>query len=285
VGFEPTCPFGHGISNAAEDLEGFSNYLLSMKKHNSKQIVSYTARYRHILESGKAEELLTLSDSKRRHAMEALACYSKYTGSYQIWKDIRERYQLKWTTDDSLDILKSLLGGKSNYSMMVAWLKETCSKLPKSYSSVLLYDSMTGLRPDEACKSISLIHSDLEKYLNRENMMLEHFRYPQVFIRHTKKAYVSLVTESVLKVANECEVKSYKALRSIVKRQGLEMHMAYCRKIFATHLRTNGVEQELIDLLQGRTPKTVFAKYYYRPDFDFNRIRRSIDSLHDNLAA
>jgi intergrase/recombinase len=41
------------------------------------------------------------------------------------------------------------------------------------------------------------------------------------------------------------------------------MNMAYCRKVFATYLRSNGVEQETIDLLQGRTPKSVFAKHYF----------------------
>jgi intergrase/recombinase len=43
----------------------------------------------------------------------------------------------------------------------------------------------------------------------------------------------------------------------------------------------NGVESELIDLLQGRIPKTVFARHYFRPDFDrdVERIRKMIGSL------
>jgi hypothetical protein len=72
----------------------------------------------------------------------------------------------------------------------------------------------------------------------------------------------------------------------MVKRQGLDMYMAYCRKIFATNMRTNGEEQELIELLQGRTPKTVFAKYYYRPDFEKEqrRIRDCPDMLEKEVA-
>jgi intergrase/recombinase len=46
------------------------------------------------------------------------------------------------------------------------------------------------------------------------------------------------------------------------------MKMNYCRKIFATALRTNGVQQETIDLLQGRLPRTVFPRHYFRPDFE-----------------
>ena len=44
------------------------------------------------------------------------------------------------------------------------------------------------------------------------------------------------------------------------------MNMNYCRKIFATFMRNNGIEQEVIDLLQGRIPKSVFVRHYYKPD-------------------
>ena len=48
----------------------------------------------------------------------------------------------------------------------------------------------------------------------------------------------------------------------------------YCRKIFATFLRNNGIEQEIIDLLQERLPKSIFVRHYYRPDLEkFDRIR------------
>jgi intergrase/recombinase len=59
--------------------------------------------------------------------------------------------------------------------------------------------------------------------------------------------------------------------------------MAYCRKIFATHLRTHGIEQEIIDLLQGRAPKSVFAKHYFRPNFNYDRIGVVIKSLYDSI--
>ena len=46
------------------------------------------------------------------------------------------------------------------------------------------------------------------------------------------------------------------------------MNMYYCRKIFATYLRNKGIEPELIDLLQGRLPKSIFLRHYYRPDIN-----------------
>jgi intergrase/recombinase len=67
----------------------------------------------------------------------------------------------------------------------------------------------------------------------------------------------------------------------VMEERGLKINMKYCRRIFSTYLRTNGIEYELIDLLQGRIPKTVFARHYFRPDFekDVERIRKKISQL------
>ena len=60
--------------------------------------------------------------------------------------------------------------------------------------------------------------------------------------------------------------------------------MNYCRKIFATYLRNNGLEQEIIDLLQGRLLKSVFVRYYYRPDLGrFEKIRHLLGNLYNQL--
>jgi intergrase/recombinase len=63
------------------------------------------------------------------------------------------------------------------------------------------------------------------------------------------------------------------------------MNMAFCRKIFATHLRNNRIEPEIIDLLQGRIPKSVFARHYFRPDFNHRNITGCLISLHKSLIA
>jgi len=55
-----------------------------------------------------------------------------------------------------------------------------------------------------------------------------------------------------------------------------------CRKVFATHLRNRGIESEIIDLLQGRTPSSIFVNHYYRPDINeiiTKRIRPVLDEL------
>ena len=219
------------------------------------------------------------------HVMKALAAFSKYIGCYDRWREIKIRYQLRWTNPNGLEIFNAIISDtKGNYTSMVSWLRDVCSKLPTSYSNILLYNTLTGLRPDEACKSISLIQREEHNYLKKEVMTLEHFRYPDIFIRRTKKAYISVVTDSILELAKQSSVCSYNALRLAIKRRALDMNMSYCRKIFATYLRMNGIEQEIIDLLQGRTPKSVFVRHYFRPDYQYKRIRESINSLYKSLS-
>ena len=167
-----------------------------------------------------------------------------------------------------MDAFTSIIDNQHNFTAMLNWLKDTCSKIPKPYTDVLVFDTLTGLRPDESCQSIALLQSGADKYLNRESMVLEHYKHPDIFIRRTKKAYVSIVDENTLALAKGAHNGGYNALRLKVKHSGLDMNMAYCRKIFSTYLRMNGIESELIDLLQGRIPKTVFARHYFRPDFD-----------------
>ena len=65
--------------------------------------------------------------------------------------------------------------------------------MPREYSTVLIFDVLTGLRPTEAVNSCKLITELSEKgklntYLDRELMMLQHFRFPELFLRNSKNA-------------------------------------------------------------------------------------------------
>ena len=48
----------------------------------------YAQKYANIIQSGDASPLVNLgSGNTRRHAMEALTLFSKYTGSYDKWQE------------------------------------------------------------------------------------------------------------------------------------------------------------------------------------------------------
>ena len=53
------------------------------------------------------------------------------------------------------------------------------------------------------------------------------------------------------------------------------MRMAYCRKIFASYLRSEGIQPEFVDLLQGRVSTSILTRHYLVPD----------NSLRDNVLA
>jgi Archaeal phage integrase len=197
---------------------------------------------------------------------------------------IINRYQLKWSVEDTVETFNDvMMNDNCNYNSMIEWLKNCCSKLSSSYSNILLFNTLTGLRPDEACKAIQLIQKEEDNYVRKDLMILEHYKFPDIFIRRTKKAYITILTDSILELAKQASNCGYNALRLAVKRKKLDMNMNFCRKIFATFLRTHGVEQEIIDLLQGRAPRSVFARHYFRPNFNYDKIRIVINSLYDTI--
>jgi hypothetical protein len=103
---------------------GFRQYLLAQRKRNLKQIILKAAKHGHILKTGDACEILTFSNTKRCRIMEALVCLSKYQCKYNTWKEIKEKYQLKWTSPDSLEVFQSIFNNdEKNYSAMLSWLK------------------------------------------------------------------------------------------------------------------------------------------------------------------
>jgi hypothetical protein len=146
--------------------------------------------------TGEAKVLISLPSAQGRHAMEGLAALSKYVGCYNVWKIIREKYQLRWSNSEqeNLKFFTNYMAGKGNFDEMFKWLQDAMSRLPREAANVLVFNTLTGLRPTETVLSIQLIKSEPEKYINKETGMLEHFRSPSVFLRQTKKAYISVMT-------------------------------------------------------------------------------------------
>ena len=103
------------------------------------------------------------------------------------------KYQLRWSDNGSgargfskgLDIFHNMYS-KNNYQDMVAQLKDAFSKLDSKYSAGLMYCVLTGLRPAEACASLQLLKKRKEEYWARDKQVLEHFKFPETFMRRTK---------------------------------------------------------------------------------------------------
>ena len=102
-----------------------------------------------MLVTGDAKGLISLPSAQRRHAMEGLSALSKYTGCYDTWENIREKYQLRWANSEqeNLKFFINYMTGKGNFDEMVKWLRNVVTKLPNDAANVLVFNTLTGLRP------------------------------------------------------------------------------------------------------------------------------------------
>jgi intergrase/recombinase len=273
--------------NAIDDFwRGFESFLKQTNNHRStRDRLNYARRYIHTLQQADGSELLELSPEKRIHAMKSIAALAKYIGCYDRWQQIRQKFQLKWSSADPAHDFSLILNNGKDLNYMIKWLKDTHSRLPRKYANMLLFNTLTGLRPSEACTAIGLIHTDSNNYINRSNHTLEHFRYP-CFIRRTKKAYISIYNDKIIEVAKDTRKDiTYSFLKYLFRKYGLSLNTSFCRKIFGTYLRLRGIEQETIDLLQGRSPKSVFARHYFRPNFteEKEKVTVCLDDLYREI--
>jgi hypothetical protein len=275
--------------------EAFHKFLLqSMNEKTAWHRIHYAKQFAHVLQSGDAQSMLQLSPQKRLHVMKSLTCLSKFLGCHDTtWMTLKRKYNLKWSSgrNEGLDTFESLydIGDSKSLDTMLQWVRQMRQELPTSYSNIFVFCTLTGLRTNECLQAISLIKNPehFQTYYQPSKHTLEHFRFPQLFIRRTKAAYISLVTPEFLDIARNTVTpcKYNKIMHAVVRSKRLavygEMNMHYCRKIFASHLRQSaGIESEIIDLLQGRTPNTVFAKHYFRPNLQ-QYTKKILDALHD----
>ena len=104
----------------------------------------------------------------------------------------------------------------------------------------------------------------LPEYYNSEIEILEHFKYADLFLRQTKKVYISIVNKTLISKIERSSKVSYRAIRKRLTINNQNLRFKELRSYYATYLRNNGILAEYIDLLQGRIPKSVFARHYLK---------------------
>jgi hypothetical protein len=245
----------------------------------------YGKKYSYVIERMDIKDLLVLPPTKQRHIMKALANLAKYNGVYEQWNSLRKQHQLRWSSTNTLDIFERIMNNGTSYNKMLEYVKQVLAVLPRSHANVVIFATLTGLRPVEACKSVQLIHTDLSNYLNPDLFILEHFKWKDIFIRSTKKSFISVMTDQPLQRAKTADPQSYTSIYAYLHKRELPMRMNYCRKIFGTHLRYCGIESEMVNLLEGRTSPEIFVRHYWSPNMkqDIERVRKAIDRLTDHL--
>ena len=154
--------------------------------------INYAKKFYSILVyevDNNMKQLLQFSEQKCVHLMKALATLSKYLGCYNQWKRLRENYQLKWS-GNNIDTFSHMV--QTNIDSMIDWVKKTIAVLPIDYANLIIYNTLTGLRPNESIESLKLLKiENNNNYVNIRTMLYVNK------LCSIKKKYNSIVEQSL----------------------------------------------------------------------------------------
>jgi hypothetical protein len=271
------------------DWQQFHQFLLQrMTPKTAEDRIRYAKQFAMVLQSNNVGLLQQLPPNKRIHIMKAISSLARYTGQQDTWCQIRQQYGLQWSTGtEKLDAFTRFFDDSKDLHTMIGWLKEALKVMPSNYSNFFLFCTLTGMRASECVETVNLIHNPtaVGSYYNLEQKILQHYRFPHLFIRRTKAVYISVADESIVAIARKIEKPpTLNGLKMQSKHRNLSMRLKYCRKIFASHLHRSGLSSDLIDMLQGRIGKNIFLKHYLTPTADYkDRVLTALRGLQEQL--
>jgi intergrase/recombinase len=77
----------------------------------------------------------------------------------------------------------------------------------------------------------------LDEYYQKEKEVLEHFRFKELFIRRSKKAFVSFApAELIQRIQENSPLTSADAVQKLVQKKGLHLRFADIRETHATFM-------------------------------------------------
>jgi intergrase/recombinase len=246
----------------------------------------YARKFYHCLENRDFSKLRMLSDYKRSHVMKALAALAKHLGIYNEFRDLVKRYGLKWTTRNSDELIISRLTKPNNADEIVEWIKSVKHRFPllSNFADLVM---ASGLRFEEAVNAYNLIvdlaaKGRLNEYYNAERDVLEHFRYKELFIRRSKKVFISFVPDNLIRKVATSHRLTLDTIRNRVKRAGLRSRWSDVREFYAS-FATKYLKEPEIDFLQGRVSASVFMRHYFNPAWITDLKQRAIKTANEIL--
>jgi intergrase/recombinase len=197
-----------------------------------------------------------------------LSALAKFLGVYEEFKGLVKGYGLKWASTSAEDLIIARLNKTAEKGNIQKWIDDVKSKLPE-LACFIDFMLVTGLRYEETLNSYNSI-IDLAKthrlsdYYNAKQGLLEHYRLKNLFIRRTKKAFVSFLQESFISKISEQDNLTRPQIDNRVKRKGFKCRFSDIREYFATYM-TKYLNPAEIDFLQGRVSGSVFMRNYFNP--------------------
>ena len=246
--------------------EEYREYLLKFSRSYAVQVYNNGLKYYDCLEN--PQNISKLPISIRSNVLKAMVNLAKYLGCYEEFKIKLRNHGVKWINqDDSFNSFLRIVN--NNHSNLGEWYSTAQNTLRDNEKLWLKFNLLTGLRKQESINSFNLVielsqENKLSEYYNQELEILEHFKYADLFLRATKKVYISIVPKALVSEVERSSKVSYSAVRKRLTRNNQHLRFKELRSYHATYLRQHGIIAEYVDLLQGRLPKSVFARHYLK---------------------
>ena len=210
--------------------------------------------------------------------MKALSALAKFLGMYEKFKSLIKSYGLKWQSANADDLIISRLTKAEKSQDVIEWIRRVKEKISR-LSVFLTFILCSGLRYEESIKAFNLIidlakEGMLSNYYNAKTESLEHFRFKKLFIRRTKKAFVSFVPRQLIERVSRQENLSQTQINKLIQRRNFKLRFSDVREFYATYM-IKYLKQPEIDFLQGRVSANVFMRNYFNPAL--------IDDLKDRV--
>jgi len=274
-------------SPATIDWHGFKSWLFrEYRSCTARDRLSYARKFAFCLLNRDFSELRKLNDDKRVHVLKALSALAKFVGVYDDFRALRRNYGLKWSGKNSDDVIIARLTKVVDSSEVYEWIRNVKVAIPE-YAAFMDFATVTGLRYEEAVNAWNLIieltqQGKLSEYYKEDKQVLEHFRFKDIFIRRSKKAFVSFVSKSLIARITESERLTVNVFPGRLKRRKLKLRFGDIRELHASVL-TKYLRQPEIDFIHGRVSTSVFMRNYFNPAWISDLKQRTLKAASELL--
>jgi hypothetical protein len=267
--FEPSTPNLGGTQIHGFQVDQYRVYLTNLYcKSYAKSQLNNAIKYSDCLEN--PSRLLSLKPSMRLNVLKAIVCLSKYSGCYEEYKTKLKNYGIKWVNEDTaFNGFLAIFNHK--HDTLPDWIKQVQPLFHNNEKLFLRFLAVTGLRKNEALTSFNMIielnaKGKLGEYYNEDFSTLEHFKYGKLFLRGTKNAFISIVSKAMITEIANSQPVSYNAIHCRLMRKKIPLRFKELRSYQNSYLRKNGIISELVDIIAGRVPKSVFTRHHLGQD-------------------
>jgi intergrase/recombinase len=265
-------PGSQAWKTPSKEIDWNEFYVWMLRDHMieySRNTVVYAKKYHLSLLNHDFTEIRDLKDTIRPNALKALSCLAKYLGVHEEFKLLVKNYSLKWSGRKAEDLIIDRITKVEDPNEIFNWIKQVKRVRPE-LSVFMDFMAATGLRLIEAVNSYNLIiklneEGRLEEYYDLEREVLEHFRFKEIFFRHSKKAFISFVPATLIqRISENKPLTSVVAVQNMVRKKGFKLRFSDIRETHGT-LATKHLKDNEIDFLHGRVTSSVFMKNYFNP--------------------